>query len=53
MATDEQGKYTVQVPIICILPSRPLGKVEGHITITDLQATVVHGVAAHWNCVFY
>jgi len=29
MATDGHGKYTVRVLTICILPSHPLGKVEG------------------------
>ena len=24
-----------------------------HIAIADLPATVVHGVAAHWNRIFY
>ena len=38
---------------LCLCLASTLERQKWHITITDLQATFLHGVAAHLNHIFY
>jgi len=52
MATDRYGKYTCKSLIVCICALHPFGKAEVAYRHADLQATFLHGVAAHCICIF-
>ena len=52
LPTDTASRY-VWVLLFVLVPHIHFGKAEVAITITDLQAMFLHGVAAHCNRIFY
>ena len=53
MATDGYGKSIAMSShcfYLCLTPS--LERQKWHIAIMDLEATVLHGVAARYSCIF-